>query len=74
MAQINRTGSGRVMGNKVGRMPTAGVRASTSGLTTEQKAERKRDTQKAYEVWRSEREERKARRYDARAAQRNNGL
>jgi hypothetical protein len=74
MVQLNRSGNQRVTGQIVGRMTGgAGVRASTAGLTPEQRAQRDKETQASYETWRAQREARKAQRYDSRA-RRNNGL
>lgn len=66
MPQINRSGNKRVTGQLVGSLKGgAGASLYNRNLTPEQKAQRERETQAAYEVWRSEREARKAQRFDA---------
>lgn len=67
MVQSNRTGSNRVTGRSVGNMTNAGSSNSlyNRGLTPEQKAQRDKETQASYEVWRSAREARKSARFDA---------
>lgn len=65
MSQINRSGNSRVLGTSIGRMPTSAGNLYTRGQTPEQKAQRERETQASYEVWRKEREARKAQRFDA---------
>lgn len=66
MPQMRRENT-RVIGNRIGRMTNAvETRAMPfRGLTEEQKAEKLKATLSAYEVWRTEREARKAARYRA---------
>lgn len=67
----NRYQNARVIAHKVGVSPTANPKIPRN-LTSEQKAQRQKETDASYEVWRREREARKAKRYDIRS--RNNGF
>lgn len=65
MVQQNRSGSNRVTGTSAKNSGSREIRATSKGMTPDQIAQRDAATQAAYEVWRSEREARKAARYNA---------